>query len=341
MKKTAAIVLCISLLFFFIFVSEKNKDTFSKEEYKVFSSFCETCGEIPLIEQGYVPQGICKLTGTDYVIISLYNDERPSVMAAVSESSGKCRAVIRMRLPSGKLCSDHACGVASDGYNIWYAHNKGVFRIPVSEFYSAFDSGEVELNDYTKLGIYPAYLSYNSGYLLAGEFVRTRSGVKGHKYKQNNAFLEYFYLNIDSSTDYGSVFKKDSQGVAVPQKVISVPDQVQGAAISDKGEIVLTTSYGRRSKSHIYIFDSVTDAQEDAQVFFGDDAVRLYYLGEDRMIVDIISPPMIENVCWSDGRLYTMFESTAKKYALGVIDTTDKVYVFDMREYLKFKRIEK
>ena len=95
-----------------------------------------------------------------------------------------------------------------------------------------------------------------------------------------------------------------------PNKIYSIRDKVQGFCITPEGKIVLSASYGI-TNSIFYVYNEA-DAVDSGLTFLD---APVYYLTNH--LKEIQAPAMSEGLDYSEGKIYTMYESACDKYIFG------------------------
>lgn len=88
--------------------------------------------------------------------------------------------------------------------------------------------------------------------------------------------------------------------------------------MNNKEYLILSNSYRRRSKSHIYIFE-----YDENNARYSIENAKKFSL-----------PPLLEQITIKDDRIYTLFESGAKKYS-NAIDKIEFICELDVDKMLK------
>lgn len=290
------------------------------DSYKVLETYGEKSVKIPMLSEGYVPQGICVYKNC--FLFSLYSDSEPSLIVATDAENGDIIGKATLRDSAGKYISDHANAIAFDGKNFYYAHKKGVFKASESEMLKALSNGSLilEKKDYINFGINVSYMSCFNGLLLAGEFTNSGRQARAYGYKLKEGKEPFNYTD---------------KNIPLPDIVFFVPDKVQGMTFLNERQAVICTSYGRTGKSALCFFDIANSGES---VNFGQYSIpscTVEKTNDESTLVFI--PPMAENICVKGSKIFILFESGALKYELGVIDKMVCVYMFD---YEKFKAVK-
>ena len=227
----------------------------------------------------------------------------------------------------------------------------------------------------------PSTESTSSDRLFVGEFYRAGNYETDKKHwlttpegYQNTAFMYEYTVNSSTTNKYGLSLINTTDGLTedalVPkiQRIYSIPEKIQGVALSGKkdyytnnGILVLSESYGLNN-SHLLCFDvgkvmssykSYKDITGESFVYEGvhktfgsttvsytDTSLNVYYVdknNEEMFLNDYSIPSMSEGMCLvtplagSSGavnRVYVLFESAGKKYKTFVRQQLKNVYSF-------------
>ena len=94
--------------------------------------------------------------------------------------------------------------------------------------------------------------------------------------------------------------------------------------------IVLSQSYGRPNNSTIYLYEYCLDDAPHSEVTLNDTAVPVYFLDGALGYEAVTTMPMSEGVAVSNGVLYIVYESGAKKFLeSGAENPTDNIWVLN------------
>ena len=85
-------------------------------------------------------------------------------------------------------------------------------------------------------------------------------------------------------------------------------------AINDDGNVIFSTSYGRRNDSRLYVFEPYTEWDKDTVSVFDTD-VPLYIAKKKNRITRFKMPTLMEGLDYNNGKLYVIFESGANEYS--------------------------
>ena len=246
----------------------------------------------------------------------------------------------------------------TDGENViqftasFKANNKASFCF----FY---EDGKVNISD-DKLYVGEFYRPGDDRYSTAeNHHVTTLDGAEQY------AFVTEYSSNTTTNNAYGVTLLTDSyvkgedgelvkKDVPKVDKVISIPDKIQGFAITKSKQLVLSQSYGLPN-SHLYYYNWNTITETTAanrasfssltgnnfeyeEVYkksgakYSTESMYVYFADESRAIRDYSVPSMAEGLCVNDDRIYVLFESGCYKYKPFVRQRIYDVYVFTPRE---------
>lgn len=223
-----------------------------------------------------IPQGVC--VANDYILITAYDyaKEHNSVIYVIDKKTGELKSVIEM--PD----KNHSGGIAFDGTLVWVAKStsKKVKGIALIQIYTAaMLGGNYVLKNYDAVIDTDCTASFITAYddsLWVGTFTE----------KGNSTLTQY-------KISYSLTSVSAEKGI-----VYTVPSKAQGAAFFTENEttyLAVTASYGRTLSSKLYLFTVAEDGI--------------------KMVRKLSAPPMLEEIDYSDGVLYSVFESAATEYS--------------------------
>lgn len=204
--------------------------------------------------------------------------------------------------------------------------------------------------------------------LYVGEFYRAGddrySTAKNHHVKtlsgnKQYAFVYEYTSNTTSSNEYGlsklsDTDVPDENNVPKIDKIISIPDKIQGFARTASGQLVLSESYGLPN-SHLYYYDwsvilentstnrasfsTLTGSNFEYEgvyrksgVKYTDSTLYVYFADKSRALRDYEVPCMAEGMCVNGDKIYVLFESGCYKYKAFVRQQIRDIYFFTPRE---------
>jgi len=235
--------------------------------------------EIKILEDEQYPQGLC-LT-EDFVFISSYSDVKEELgrITVFDKQTGEYLITLGMDERS------HLGGLTYDGTSVWICN-----------------SSKMSLEQ----------LSYSLICELArqnrGKMIDARNLVDTHRVSNIPSCVTYYedmifvasHSKLSNSKMIAYQFDKDEK--CLRNRIsYNIPSKVQGVAFSDRGEVYLSTSYGRRNSSFIKKYKSLESMTKNPE----------------KVAEKIELPPCSEGIVYKDKRLYVLFESAGKKYLEG------------------------
>ncbi|MCR5189573.1 MAG: hypothetical protein K6C97_11615 [Treponema sp.] len=268
---------------------------------------------IPGTNKGFVSQGLTySEKDNNFYLTGYMKDHSASPIYIVNKDSKKLIKKVLISNPDGSAFTGH-CG----GFTIY--HNKiylaggedcclyvidkeGLDKAENGASFAYEDIVSLKTdNDY--IGV--AFVTSYDDLLIAGEFYREPQypTLPGHEITCADGKNKAFAL----------AFKLDGNK-AIPEKLYSLPGNVQGMEFSSD-KLYLSTSWGT-SISHIYIYDTSKVTSNSSYKVLGTE-VPLYILDSTSLEKDIKTPPMSEEIVLIDGKLYQANESASDKYVFG------------------------
>ena len=296
-------------------------------KYPAFARMVTSSVTIPGLAEGFVPQGICRVPGRDWLLFSGYQDDevRPSPLIAVDAKTGVIARQARLRNVDGTAFNLHSGGVAATENNIFVSVANKLFVLPVETFVGLPADRLVDCSFTREIAV-PCRASYcgiSDGILWVGEF---EHGAKYPTDPDHHAIVDGEELTgWICGYDLRSGESCESEnGIAVPDYVLRTTDRIQGMTILG-GRIWLSQSYGRWDDSHLLVYNDPRGNDPDVHVRIGERSVPAWNLAKGSRTEAIAAPPMTENLCVDDGTILVLFESGATKFE-GASRPMDRVY---------------
>lgn len=289
-----------------------------------FYDQAERVFDIPGVNAGFVCQDLDHLETTDAWLFSGYMaDHSPSPLYRRDADGAVARLTVT--LPDGDAFAGHGSAITSTDRYAYLACEGGYLVLDAEEVASAADGQVLGALAKVELDFSPAFMNIEGGTLYAGNFyfpgdyetpgehrIVTADGTE-------NPAVMYAYP-ADAEGAYG--FAEQAA------RVYSIPAMVQGMAITDEGQLVLSTSYGLRS-SHLLGYDLA--ALNPEGTFQADGAtVPLYVLDSRSQVADVEAPPMTEGIESHGGKVYVSEESACNKYIFGKLYGAGYVYALEV-----------
>lgn len=280
-----------------------------------YKDYTEYPCEVPGLEDGFVPQGICFVEKMEMFAISGYMPEDSNGNKQFSRIYFVNPETDESKMFIIDDFTGHAGGIACDGNDLWISSggsassNGKIYHFTLDMF--AGESGSsVNYDGYFSVPVKGSVLYCDGDKLWVTEFYNddkdSNKVNEDHHYSSNHAWSCGYDLPIQ--VDYSAKEK------LVPNVVLSIPDKVQGMAITDDGEVVFSTSYGRRNNSKMYVFENYTEWNTNTVNVFDND-VTLYVAKKKNRVISFKMPTLMEGIDYYNGSLYIIFESGAKAYA--------------------------
>ncbi len=260
---------------------------------------------------GYIKPDTSKKNSVIFVL-----DMNRTVTNGIGKSySGALIKEIFLQKEDGSAYTGHAGGIAVTGKNVWVANVGRIYRLPLSDIVAASPSSEMKFAGSVKVPVLASYCSFASGMLWVGEFEYAKDGyvTDAAHHNADNASLKGWTVGyaIDESGAQGfdsatGIKAEALQDIAVPDCVLWHREKVQGMAEAGN-RIVLSTSYGRKNDSVLYIYDNPVRGGfakgADTHVSIGGQSVPCYLLSSP--LKRITAPPMSEDlsVVSEDGKI--------------------------------------
>ena len=279
------------------FHSKENREsyeyTLSEKEY----IFLE---EIRLFEDDEYPQGLC--ITDEFILISSYSDSKDKL--------GELKVFDRV---SGEflisLCVDensHLGGVAYDGEYVWICNSNEMALERISYAYIkqlVYDNLGKKIDVRNQVDMYrvknkPSSVACYGGYIL----------VSSHSILTPGNMIGYIYNQEKDKIEAKIYFE--------------IPPKVQGVTFTERGEVIVSISYGRKSSSYVKKYHSLLTMSKDINNY--KECIEL--------------PPCSEGIFFYDDNLYILFESAAKKYLEGTdgrgesLSPLDKILMIRMEK---------
>lgn len=314
------------------------------DRYPEFFSAGEPAFLIPGLENGLVPQGMCRAAASSEVFFSCYSSESggTSMLLSVDEKSGRLKKAVRLLNEDGSPYTGHAGGVAAGGKSLWVVTDGFAQRLEIDGL-SGKTSDGVKFTDRFDTGTRASFANCVDGVLWVGDFFKS-----GGKYNtdeshhltapdgsESHAWIVGFKLDSGTANELKAEAFGDGSKPATPDYVLAVPDEIQGMTKLKSGEFVLSRSYGRNNKSDILIYRGVLDAAPDKTVQINGREVPLWFLDSRNSVKTISAPPMMESLERSDGQVLALFESAAEPYRDTALDPVDDVMRLNLQKILK------
>jgi len=314
-----------------------DEDFLDTGDYSLYISISEKGPIIPGLFQGTVPQGMAFYSEEDLMLISNYMfDGRPSCITSVKMSTGLLEKIFWLLNPDGSPHFGHVGGLSVSRKYLWIASGKGVYYILLEKLLNQNDNSKLEMTSFVPTAAKGSFSTFSDGILWVGEFTskdRSYTVPKTHSFKTlegniNHAWMAGFIL--DKVSDMINIDSKIGD-VNYPDYILSIPDEVQGAAFINN-QIILSQSYGRNNNSRISVYSNPLG--EPAHSDYNTEkekSIPVWILDDRNLEVEIIAPPMTEGIADYKGAIAVLYESGSDKYRSTAKNPQDRVHILNLK----------
>lgn len=343
MKINKAFIKIISLFFCIIFLSScgskemlKTKDITDritqtkvilqseineKEEFEEFLNEFSPSFTVPGLLEGVIPQGICYNALLDSYIISNYYEDGafPSVITIVNAETGKLEKALFLQYDDGTDYTGHAGGVACSDEYIFISSDGQCFTISLEAIIKAENYERIRFESNFKLNTKGSFAAFSDDILWFGDFIESDDKTKGSSSLTttlDNGETFYAYCEGYILENGLPKFKRinSTQTGYIPDYYIAIPEQVQGMAFSKTGDIIFSTSYGRKNNSEIHIYKDILISERVGTIDIDGNVIDLLACNNENKEKTITALPMSEGMTQSKYGVTLIFESGAEKY---------------------------
>lgn len=343
MKINKAFIKIISLFFCIIFLSScgskemlKTKDITDritqtkvilqseineKEEFEEFLNEFSPSFTVPGLLEGVIPQGICYNALLDSYIISNYYEDGafPSVITIVNAETGKLEKALFLQYDDGTDYTGHAGGVACSDEYIFISSDGQCFTISLEAIIKAENYERIRFESNFKLNTKGSFAAFSDDILWFGDFIESDDKTKGSSSLTttlDNGETFYAYCEGYILENGLPKFKRinSTQTGYIPDYYIAIPEQVQGMAFSKTGDIIFSTSYGRKNNSEIHIYKDILISERVGTIDIDGNIIDLLACNNENKEKTITALPMSEGMTQSKYGVTLIFESGAEKY---------------------------
>lgn len=277
-----------------------------------FYSYVKIEAQMPGLNDGFVPQGLCVIDESgDYLVSGYMKDTSKASRIYYVNKQTLVAKYVTLNLASAELNNGHFGGVATSGDSVWVASDGYLFYFALNDFKLAENEAELTPISTVQLDYATDFCYANGSNLYVGEFYRSGNYevdeshyVTSEQGQTNHAIMAVY--NIDSTGVHG-LESLD------PIMAVSIPDQVQGFCMTNSGKYVFSTSYSLPD-SIIYVFDSTVATSSTVQI--NEKQVQVFAVFKEQLHKQIVAPCMAEGIDYHNGSVHIMFENACAKYKM-------------------------
>ena len=274
--------------------------SFFISKYFIFSDYYSIRSKVarnPGMNNGYVPQGCTYNDDEDYYITAGYmKDESASRIYKVDK---KNRKITYYSLSSnGQDFLGHTGGIQyAKGYFYIANESDGLYKFSASLLK---DNKTVEIGSPIQVNNHSSFVFSDDTYLYVGEF------------NNDKGYPCYNEIQYNGKTQRAIVTKYALDNFEKALEIYSIPNEIQGFAVTPSEKIVLSRSWALY-KSDYFIFEP-EDLIDTKQTY---DGAKVYFLDRENCSKSFKALPMSEDLDYADGKVLCMSECACNKYILG------------------------
>ncbi len=304
----------------------------------MFKPFLELRREGPLIPgltNELVPQGMAYRADKDQMFISNYsNTKKAGALTIINMNNGSLEKVLFLENADGTAHTGHLGGLAVSSDRLWISSGAGIYGIEFTDIDKAQNGTAIRLPELLETETKGSFSASSEGIVWVGEFTRKNGSYPASKMHQSidregikhRAWLAgYLTEKITSGSFTETNFNTKYQ----PDFILSIPDEIQGAVITEK-KIFLSASYGRKNNSRLHVYTNPMN-ENPHQIIISPEGMKipLWYLDGKNLLEIIIMPPMSEGLAFYKNDVAILFESAAEKYRETALFPLDRIQILD------------
>jgi len=256
----------------------------------------------------YVPQSITYSKKYNVILETAYNSKhKVSKLYVIDYDSGKLLKELKLIKPDNTENTKHVGGITTNDELVWITSDYEIEEYILEDIINT-SNDYIKSIKLDKLYNRGDYCVYKDNLLLIGDFYL----YPIYKVPNNNPLLLAY--NLSNEIDY-----------KYPAFAVSMPKMVQGLAINDNHEYIVTQSYTYLVNSKMRKYKLV---DKDETININNREIKYYKFNDSSLVSKKTLPPMAEGLFYKDSYLYILFESNSKKYSLAFpkINKLIKVY---------------
>ncbi len=295
----------------------------------------EVAFKIPDIDKGYVPQGMHyeKVDNTTgyYVLSGYMSNDKPSPLYLL-DVSGKLLTSVSLLIQdkNGEYVDyyGHCGGVAVYEDWVYVAGECELIVYDFKELCNAEDGaklkplGKISLKKSDTDFVETSFVTVYKDKLITGEFYRDGENyLDSHKIKTSTGDYNH---SIAVEYHLSTAYKNNFGLASSPSKAYSLPDKVQGIALTDD-EMYLSTSY-HFAFSYIRQYSKTDIVKGENKITVLGKEFDVYELNSENVTKVYKIAPMSEEIAFVNSKLVVNCESACNKYIVGKFTGSKVVY---------------
>ena len=285
--------------------------------YKIESNVCVNPG----LDDGFVCQGVCAAEDAGKILVCGYMDDSSNSRVYVVDIETNEYYHVKLTRNGGDLYKGHAGGMATSGDTVYIANASKLFVFSLTSLLSAKDGDFLDIGSGVPVNNAASYVYCDEDYIYVGEFHHTKDDYdKAHTLDDGETVVNA----IVSRYTHNAIQNHSGDEAAVPDRIYTVREKVQGICFTPDGKIVLSTSYSI-AHSYYYVYNAA-DCTDTGKTFGG---VPVFELG--KCTKEIKAPAMSEDLDYYDGKVITVYESASNKYGFGKLFFANDVNAIDIK----------
>lgn len=285
--------------------------------YKIESNVCVNPG----LDDGFVCQGVCAAEDAGKILVCGYMDDSSNSRVYVVDIETNEYYHVKLTRNGGDLYKGHAGGMATSGDTVYIANASKLFVFSLTSLLSAKDGDFLDIGSGVPVNNAASYVYCDEDYIYVGEFHHTKDDYdKAHTLDDGETVVNA----IVSRYTHNAIQNHSGDEAAIPDRIYTVREKVQGICFTPDGKIVLSTSYSI-AHSYYYVYNAA-DCTDTGKTFGG---VPVFELG--KCTKEIKAPAMSEDLDYYDGKVITVYESASNKYGFGKLFFANDVNAIDIK----------
>ena len=230
------------------------------------------------------------------VLQTSYNDRHDiSTLYITDFETGKFIKELKLYKSDGSDNTNHVGGITTDNDKVWISSNYELNEYNLNEIIKTNESAVKSIKD-VKLYNRGDFCLYHNNILWVGDFYLKFI----YELPKKKPFLMGYY--IENDVDF-----------SIPNYIVSIPNMIQGMAITNDNKFIFTRSYSGLVNSSLCFYNNILQENNDYYELNGN-KIPYYKFDKNNLINNKKIPPMAEGLFIKDESIYILFESSADKY---------------------------